>query len=570
MSLNDKLLAAIKARSSRKTEFNYGITTADRYVRTLKDLVGIENCYKFACTKHSSFNDVLEKSARTLVYANPEMEKEQTLFFKEDGTDLPSEIEAPKNTLMLFRHVLTTPKKDRDGDVLRTQGAEVDPKMLLLWQHVHTLPIGKMVSVAEHTENKLSLVSAIVDMNELSHDAAVMIDNDMGRFSHGFRAMEFDELKEEEGEVTSPGGFDIKRFEIMEASLVSVPSNTDAETEEILLGLVESEKLTSRIMKECGKSIRERHPLTVGGVRYRDTFGDYTRSIETGSAAEFEKVFKLIGGEDDEDKSGSGGTKGSGEEGETGASEETEGTPSETETEETRDTEVEEKSGPLKDSWEWVELKIKAQAPRFLELSQLVDMRERFTWVLGTFADHAVICAEHREYGVEDEFLYFKATWELGEKSEPRFTGDPEEVEIVTSVEIRERSPIFSQKNDGTEDGTEKKDGEKAGRTLSARNLNTLKQVRDDLKELGERESDMSRGGQAICERCVTKLGDLISSVGGDDEETSTDFSVKEAMTILLQAPSSERYHLEKLLGSLRETEENADRGKQFSALVSA
>lgn len=280
MTSNEKLLAAIKARTNPQTPFGRGILTADRYVKTIRECVGVDACYRYAAKSNVSFQDVMDKAAKTLVYSNDDMEVENKVA--DIGNGFPfnkacqgaitywtnkqvdgEEIEVPKNTLMMFRHILTTPRKDRDGDILRTEGATVDPKMPLLWQHVHTLPIGKMIAIAEHTNQKLSLISVIVDMNELSHDAAVMIDSGMGRFSHGFRALEFDELKEDEGEVTSPGGFDIKKFEIMEASLVSVPSNTDAETEEVLLGLGEGGKLTSPLMKEVCKGIRERRPVQI-------------------------------------------------------------------------------------------------------------------------------------------------------------------------------------------------------------------------------------------------------------------------------------------------------------------
>lgn len=266
MKLNDKLLQAIKARGEKQTEFNYGILTADRYVRTVRECVGLEACYKYATCQRTSFQDVLDKAAKTLVYSNEDMVRESLLFNGQiEGSKAPKldGVEMPKNTLMVFKHILTTPRKDRDGDILRTQGATVDPKMPLLWQHVHTLPIGKMLAIAEHTDKKLSLVSCIVDMNELSHDAAVMIEAGMGRFSHGFRALNFTELKEEPGQTTGPNGFDIKEFEIMEASLVSVPSNTDAETEDVLMHLVGSGKLTSPIMKEVGKSIKERQPTSI-------------------------------------------------------------------------------------------------------------------------------------------------------------------------------------------------------------------------------------------------------------------------------------------------------------------
>lgn len=264
MNLQDSLLSKIKARQTKQAEFNSGILTADRYVRTLLDCVGSDVCYQYAAGKTESFDDILRKSANTLTYNNDEMVLEDIYgkpgewkggkefeWVDADGDSL----QLPKNTLMVFRHVLTTPKKDRDGDILRTQGAKPDPKMLLLWQHIHTLPIGKMLSVVEHNSKRLAIVSAIVDINAAAHDAAVMIDNGMGRFSHGFRALEFSQIKEGPSE---DGGFDVKLFEIMEASVVSVPSNTDAEVEEVILSLVEGKKLTSPIMKEVGKSIRGR------------------------------------------------------------------------------------------------------------------------------------------------------------------------------------------------------------------------------------------------------------------------------------------------------------------------
>lgn len=263
----DALLAAIKSRAN-PNQFNYGISTADAYVKTLRECVGSDICYRYAAAKNSSFDDVLRKAAKTLVYGNPEMVVDEggIEFYKAVAGVSPKQyegIELPKNTLMTFRHTLTSPRKDRDGDVLRTQGAVVDKNMLLLWQHVHTLPIGKYLMTLEHNQKHLKVFSCIVDMNELCHDAAVMIDNKMGRFSHGFRALDYSELKESLGATTSPGGFDVKAFEVMEESLVSVPSNVDATVDEVILSLVEGKKLKSPLMKAQGKSIREKRPLSI-------------------------------------------------------------------------------------------------------------------------------------------------------------------------------------------------------------------------------------------------------------------------------------------------------------------
>lgn len=265
-SADKALVTAVRSRGQKQTEHNYGILTADRYLKTLLECVGHDLCNRFCAKGNVSFNDQLKRSESRLTYNNPEMVIEDIFgeFKKEFSLKdtFGQEVELPKNTLMVFKHILTSPKKDRDGDILRTQGAVIDPKMLLLWQHNHTLPIGKMLGIVSHTAKNLSVMSCIVDMNELSHDAAVMIDNKMGRFSHGFRALDFSENKESEdfGEPTGPGGFDVKRFEIMEESVVSVPSNTDAEVEDVFLSLVSGGKLTSPLMKAQGKKLFEKQP----------------------------------------------------------------------------------------------------------------------------------------------------------------------------------------------------------------------------------------------------------------------------------------------------------------------
>lgn len=514
MKPNERLLAAIKARSQKRTEFGYGIMTADRHVQNMVDACGMKLCRDITKGADESFTDCLEKAKDTLTYANPEMriEKQWETWTKQDLSDLGlGNVEIPRNTLMIVKHVLTTPKKDRDGDVLRTDGAMVDPEMLILWQHVHTLPVGKMLGIAEHTANKLSLYSAFVDMpNGLGQDSAVMAANGMCRFSHGFRALMFEELKEDEGEVTSPGGFDIKQFEIMEGSVVSVPANTDAQVEEVMLDMIEGNRLTSSVMKEYGKQLRSNRSVQ---VHVKQQLGEYSiEATATGAGALDNAVKALKGVQDDDERKQE-------EEGSASTSKETEAAGSqESKSVGETSTTCDEKrmSGPLEGSWEWIRSRLESQLKRFMTMA-VADVRDR-DWVypVGTFSDHAIVCVEKPESNVPDEFRYYRADWEMVD-GEPKFAGDPVQVEIVTSIEELEREfGIVSQKSREAQ--------EKRGQRLSRATRGILMEVKGDIDELMDRE-ELSRGGTAMCKRCSDKLAALLDE--GEENEASVDATLE-------------------------------------------
>lgn len=452
MSTNDTLLKAIKSRGQKKEPFEYGILTADRWVLNLQDQIGLDNCYKFASKSMNSFGDILNKAANTLVYSNSEMVVDETFKSTAEGrqelqdyekSHFDEDLDLPKNTLMVFRHILTSSNKDRDGDILRSEGMSVDPKMLLLWQHVHTLPIGKSIRVVNQDTNNIEMISAIVDMNELSHDSAVMIDNGMGRFSHGFRALEFEEMKTKEGDFS---GFDVKRAEIMEESLVSVPANVDAETQEVLLSLVEGGKLTSPIMKEYGKTIRDKRELVVPGISYNMKTDGSEVTVTCGTKNDLETVVNLglIGEKKDECL-----TKGDGEErgeGNDSTSEKADDSGNEKD-EETKNTEVSEvkRAGKLTGSWEMITKELETQTKRHM-LGMGLDMGpDDWTYIIATFSDKVVVCVEKPQSGVPDEFRYFNVAWEMQE-GKPKLIGSFEQVDIVTTAEIRERLASLSPK----------------------------------------------------------------------------------------------------------------------------
>ncbi len=497
MNVNDRLLKAIAARGQKAEPFNYGIHRADAYVQHLQETIGLDRCYRFASTSSVSFTDIMEKAAKTLTYSNPDMLVEEKGKF-----DLPKGIELPKNVLMMFRHVLTTNRKDRDGDVLHPEGFDVDPKMLLLFQHIHTMPIGKMLAEVDHNTKRLSLISCIVDINELCYDSAVMIDNGMGRFSHGFRAMEFTEIKE--GREEGPGGFDITKGEIMEHSLVSVPANVDTETEDVMLSLVEGGKLTSPLMKEVGRGIREHRALTLP-VKLDLKVTVNGREVE------------------DEDEPRGGGAEGS--EGKPSASKEADD--AEKKKKETGDDKVKDVfGGDLTGSWEWVERKLREKAKRYL-LSMGINVDENdWAFLVGTWPDHTVACVESHGMGGA---RYYRINWKM-EKDEPEFKGEPVEVKIEVSTEIMEKAREAMQ--------------EKAGRTLSKANAAKIGDAKEDVDEAAKTEG-VSRPVKALLRQASGKLGSVLASLGSDEgteekppkQNTPT---VKEAMALVLSEGTDE------------------------------
>jgi hypothetical protein len=517
MTPQEKLLAAIRARQQKSTEFGYGIITADKYVQTMLDAAGTDVCYKAARGKNTSFSDVMEKAARTLVYSNSDMELEDKIA-EDRYTDLLGEVEVPKNCLMVFKHVLTTPRKDRDGDILRTEGMTPDPKMLLLWQHIHTMPIGKMLMICEHNTKVLSLYSCIVDMNETCHDSAVMVDNGMGRFSHGFRALEFERTKEGDGQE---GGFDVLKGEIMEESLVSVPANIDSETEDILLSLVEGGKLTSPVMKQVGQSIRDGRPLKV--------------PVEL-------DIKVAVNGMEVKDENESGSGEGEEERGTVTTSKETNETVTDKKQEEAKDNEV--KSipwGDLQGSWEYIEGELRSKARAFVN-DKIGIGEDDWVGVVGTFQDSVILC--HENYGSDYKETCYEASWAMLE-GKPEFVGDLKEVEIQIKTEI-----------------IRKEWEDRLGRIKS---LEKPEEEKEDKAEMTCPECGSKVIEDGECKDCGYKA----ESEKPTEETITEDFTVKDAMVkILSEGTHADRVKMGAMLIHFQELEDRDTRVKHYRSIV--
>lgn len=216
-------------------------------------------------------------ASNTLVIPGGSLEKSAATEAEFENL-LPEGIVIPKNTQMVLVHKVTTPKEDRDKDVLRTDGAQLDPKSPLLWQHMHPLPLGKVITTLDHSKEVLRVASALLDLNELTSDAMKLVEADVLRFSHGFRALEWQERKSRDGMFE---GFEITKFEIMEVSLVSVPSNTDAEMEMYAAG-----KLASDFFKAKAKSVWDSRPKSAPGVTFSQQQPAESKDTDGGDSGE--------------------------------------------------------------------------------------------------------------------------------------------------------------------------------------------------------------------------------------------------------------------------------------------
>lgn len=266
----DDMLKAIAERDFRK-EGVYGIRRAYDYVSPFVGCVGDEACRKTFFPgladgmSVAKLGEMLKASEQLLVYSNEDTVPVHEKLFTSTGTMMEFcksiEVEMPAKTIMVFANVVTTPKKDRDGDRLMTEGAIVDKQMPLLWHHMLPMPIGKMIKVLEHSADRLVVATALID-SQMGNDAALLTEFGALRISHGFRPLEFELLNEGK----SDSGFKVTKFEIMEESEVSVPSNTDAVITAFARG-----KLHDPTVKQWAKSYHDTRPVRVPGMSLPET-----------------------------------------------------------------------------------------------------------------------------------------------------------------------------------------------------------------------------------------------------------------------------------------------------------
>ena len=122
--------------------------------------------------------------------------------------------------------IASTPKQDRDNDIMDMEGATFALPMPLLWQHKHNEPIGE-VTAATVTSEGIEITATIVKiedegaLKERIDTAWQSIKSGLVKgLSIGFRLLEYNYLDDSYG-------LHIKEWEWYELSAVTIPSNPD-------------------------------------------------------------------------------------------------------------------------------------------------------------------------------------------------------------------------------------------------------------------------------------------------------------------------------------------------------
>ncbi|HVC94027.1 MAG TPA: HK97 family phage prohead protease [Pirellulales bacterium] len=241
------LLASVRRRTTHR-----GISTAAPFLRELTAcLGGVCPSKVLGDISADAWDTMLKEAESRLVYHADDM----AIGDDSDAIKAAQGNALPPHTIATFPAVITTTRQDRDGDVLETKGAELDPAAPLLWQHLTTEPIGRLLKEGKRTKTSLTGSFAIA-ATALGQDAALLAEHGALRISHGFLPDEFEPLDAKD----AFSGFHITAFKILEVSLVSVPSNPDA-----VITQFSREKLHHPLVRAWAGAMFDARPVLVSG-----------------------------------------------------------------------------------------------------------------------------------------------------------------------------------------------------------------------------------------------------------------------------------------------------------------
>lgn len=238
-----------RAIRSRKRRVPDGVYTADAYARHFRDEMDAGERQKFGFSMHNgSRMRWLERGCMG------------HLCYRSQQSEI-KEFAGSAGGAGRFRGVMTTSRKDRDGDVLMVSGAETEEFARigsLLYMHVPFQVIGKPIEVEKDERMERIVGTFELAKTQLGEEVAYLIDfGALRTLSIGFTPLEFeplgamDDSKEDEYE-TLDSGFLIRRYRLLECSVVSVPANPGA-----VITAVETNKCSHPFVKWLADRCRQ-------------------------------------------------------------------------------------------------------------------------------------------------------------------------------------------------------------------------------------------------------------------------------------------------------------------------
>lgn len=212
----------LKYLQSRQTDSRWGIGTALHYLKGIEPCLagGLCPVKAFAIADAKLWEKELSDAASRLTYCEKH-DAESIVKSVREGTDIT------KGAILEYDCILSTKSIDRDGDIVESEGLEIDPDMPGLWQHLQLSPVGRLVKVLAQTGEQAKCRFAIAD-TELGRDTATLTKFGALRKSMGFRPVEASPITRGSGNQKSVTGWHVTKAAVFEGSLVSIPANADA------------------------------------------------------------------------------------------------------------------------------------------------------------------------------------------------------------------------------------------------------------------------------------------------------------------------------------------------------
>lgn len=253
------------------------IATRKAYLDDVQTCLSQDACpAKSLGIDHASWKKMLDEADDIYTYCDPSSAIVKSFDAIAGYKGLDGESEIPDRALLVFDAILATKDKDRDGDIVHPEGLALTYKMPLLWQHVWSSPVGVMVKTleqnTEHNVNRYAIADTV-----LGKDAATLTAMGALRMSHGFLPVpgEFEplELVKSANGTMVPSGFRIKKANVYESSLVSVPAGAKAsvlrtyEKEfDAICQAVSEKKLQSTVVKSWAENLYENRTKVFSGA----------------------------------------------------------------------------------------------------------------------------------------------------------------------------------------------------------------------------------------------------------------------------------------------------------------